>query len=210
MNIILIGIQGCGKGTLVEGLKGEMDFSLISVGQLLRDEVATGSEIGKHIHELQTAGILVDLDIVIDVLQKKLNENLSSALIFDGFPRNTAQADALDKLLKVDLVLHLNLSKEVAINRLLSRLTCVDCSHITKKQEVSNGVCPLCGGKLVSRSDDTVEGINKRFEIYEKETFPLLQRYEKQGVKVANIDANRTPDEVLEEVLKVINNEHKI
>ena len=209
MNIILIGIQGCGKGTLVNGLRDKIDFSLISVGQLLRDEVATGSQLGKHIHKLQTEGVLVDLDIVIDVLRKKLKEETASVIVFDGFPRNASQADALEDLLSVDIVLHLNLSKEVAVDRLLNRLTCSSCGYITKKQLVSNNTCPQCGGELVSRSDDTIDGINKRFEIYEKETYPLLQRYRDLGVSVADIDAGRTPEEVLEDVLKVIKNEHK-
>ena len=209
MNIILIGIQGCGKGTLVEGLRAKIDFSLISVGQLLRDEVATGSEIGKHIHKLQTEGVLVDIDIVIDVLRKKLKEDTSSIRIFDGFPRDSAQADAMENLLNVDLVVHLNLSKDVAINRLMNRLTCASCGHITKKQNVESDICPQCGGKLISRSDDTIEGINKRFEIYEQNTYPLLERYKESGVEVATIDANQTPEKVLEEVLKVIKHEHK-
>jgi len=203
MNIILIGIQGCGKGTLVEGLKDKIDFSLISSGQLLRDEVATGSEIGKHIHKLQTEGLLVDFDIIVDLLEKKLKENTKPILIFDGCPRNSAQADALDKLLKVDLVIHLNLSKDVAIDRLLSRLTCADCGYITSKHAVSSDTCPQCCGKLVARSDDTLEGINKRFEIYEKETYPLLDRYKKLGVRVETIDSiDKTT--TLNAVLKVL------
>jgi len=208
MNIVLIGIQGCGKGTLVSGLEQHIDFDLISVGQLLRDEVATGSELGEHIRQIQERGQLVDLDIVMEAVNKKLNTSTKSIKIFDGFPRSAEQADALDKIANVDLVLHLELSKDVAIDRILNRLTCKDCGYITKKQNVESNICPKCNGVLSSRTDDTIDAINKRFELYHNETYPLLARYQSKGV-VVNVDANRTPDEVLSDVLKVINNEYK-
>lgn len=204
MNIVLIGIQGCGKGTLVAGLEKHLDFSLVSAGQLLRDEVATGSELGQRIKSLQDKGILVDFDIVMSLLNKKLNENDKPIMIFDGFPRNKEQAEGIDKILNIDLVIYLNLPKEVAVSRIVNRLTCSKCGYITKKQDVTTDVCVKCGGKLAQRSDDTIEAVNKRFEIYEKDTYPLIERYKARGV-VAEIDANRTPNEVLEDVMKVIN-----
>ena len=203
MNIVLIGIQGCGKGTLVSGLEQHFDFDLISVGQLLRDEVATGSELGKHIKEIQANGQLVELETVMKAVNNKLNSSTKKIRIFDGFPRSSEQADELDKITNVDLVLHLILSKEVAVDRILNRLTCKDCGHITNKQEVSSNVCPNCGGVLTVRVDDNLETINKRFEQYQKETEPILERYKARGV-VVDIDANRTPNEVLASVLKVI------
>ncbi len=204
MNIILLGIQGSGKGTLVSDLEKEIDFNLISVGQLLRDEVATGSEEGKHIHELQTAGILVELDIVMRVLNKKLSNKEHDITIFDGFPRNTEQADKLDNITKVDLAIHLNLNKEIAIERLVNRLNCSSCGFIANRMTHDSDICPQCGGKLVQRSDDTIEGISKRFELYELDTLPLIQRYRERGVLV-EIDANQTPEERKNAVLKVIN-----
>ena len=204
MNIILIGIQGCGKGTLVSGLEKNFDLSLISMGQLLRDEIATGSELGKKIKTTIDKGELVSLDIVTDALKKKLADTQKELTIFDGFPRNSIQADVLNEITKVDLVIHLNLSKEVAIERILNRLTCEKCGHITQKQLVSSDVCPQCSGKLAQRSDDTVEGVNKRFEVYEKETYPLLEKYKNQGVRVVTIDSI-DKDTTLKAVLKVIN-----
>lgn len=204
MNIVLIGIQGCGKGTLVAGLEQNFDLSLISMGQLLRDEIATGSNLGKTIKETIDKGELVSLDIIKHTLDKKLKNTDCELTIFDGFPRNNEQADLLDNIAKVDLVIHLNLSKDVALDRILSRLTCSKCAYITKKQAVSSDICPQCGGKLVTRSDDTIDSINKRFEVYESETYPLLDRYKARGI-VADINANQTPQQVLDSVLKVIN-----
>lgn len=203
MNIVLIGIQGCGKGTLVSGLEQHLDFDLISVGQLLRDEVKTGSELGKRIEAIQQSGQLVDLETVMKAVNNKLKNSTKEIKIFDGFPRSAEQADELDKITNVDLVLHLVLSKDVAIDRILNRLTCSSCGFITKKQAVTSNVCEKCGGTLAVRSDDTVEAINQRFEQYYKQTEPILKRYRARGV-VADIDANRTPDEVLNSVLKVI------
>ncbi|MBO5954739.1 MAG: nucleoside monophosphate kinase [Clostridia bacterium] len=204
MNIVLIGIQGCGKGTLVAGLEKHIDFSLVSMGQLFRDEIATGSELGKEIKKVIDSGELVGMDIVMSTVKKKLETDSSSIKIFDGFPRNLEQADALDKITNVDLVINLNLSKEVAIERLLNRLTCSKCGFITRKDAVTSNKCQECGGELVHRSDDTIESIEKRFAIFERETYPLLEKYKKQGVKVEtieSIDKNVT----LNTVLKVLN-----
>ncbi len=204
MNIVLVGIQGCGKGTLVSGLSEHFEINLISMGQLLRDEIATNSELGKRIKSIVDKGELVSDDIVIDTLNNKLSTIKSGITVFDGFPRNLSQAEMLDNVTNVDLVIHLNLSKEVALDRILNRLTCSDCGYITKRQLVKDNICPKCNGQLVTRSDDTIDSINKRFKVYENETFPILERYSKRGVLV-DINANRTPDEVLKDCLKVIN-----
>ena len=97
----------------------------------------------------------------------------------------------------------MNLRKEIAIDRVLNRLTCKDCGDITTLKGNEDFVCKLCGGKLVRRSDDTVEAINTRFEQYEEETYPLIERYRRRGVLV-EIDASKTPSEVLDDVMKVI------
>ena len=204
MNIVLIGIQGCGKGTLVAGLEKHIDFSLVSMGQLFRDEIATGSELGQTIKQIIDRGDLVGMDIVMSTVQKKLETDSNSIKIFDGFPRNLEQAEALDKIANVDLVIHLVLPKEEAVKRLLNRLTCSDCGFITRKDVVSSDVCPECNGKLVTRSDDTLESIEKRFAIFETVTYPLLEKYKKQGVRVETIESI-DKDVALNAVLKVLN-----
>ena len=204
MNIVFIGIQGCGKGTLIDGLQKHLDMSLISIGQMLRDETLTGSEEGKKIKQQQDEGVLVDQDIVKRVLNKNLAKLSAPIAVFDGYPRNSAQADDLDSIAHVDLVIYLNLSKEIAIERIMNRLNCTKCGHITNRAICKSNVCPLCGGELVQRSDDTIEGITKRFEIYEKDTYPLIERYRSRGVLV-EIDANIAQEERLAIALKVIN-----
>lgn len=207
MNIILIGIQGCGKGTLVSGLEKHIDFSLVSMGQLFRDEIATGSELGQEIKKVIDRGELVGMDIVMSTVKKKLETDASPIKIFDGFPRNLEQAEALNTITNVDLVIELNLSKEVAIQRLLNRLTCSKCGYITRKDVVTSNECPECGGELMTRSDDTLESIEKRFAIYEKETYPLLEKYRSLGVRVESIDSSEK-EKTLATVLKVLNEYH--
>ena len=204
MNIVLIGIQGCGKGTLVAGLEKHINFSLVSMGQLFRDEIATGSELGQEIKKIIDRGELVGMDIVMSTIKNKLETDASPIKIFDGFPRNLEQAEALDKITNVDLVIHLDLSKEIAIERLLNRLTCSDCGFITRKDAVTSNICSECGGKLESRSDDTLESIEKRFAIFETVTYPLLEKYRKQGVRVETIESINK-EETLNTVLKVLN-----
>lgn len=204
MNIVLIGIQGSGKGTLVANLEKSMKFDLISVGQLLRDEAATGSELGKHIRELQTKGILVELETVLNTINKKLKTSKSKNYVFDGFPRNLNQAKAMNEICKVDLVVCLNLTKEIAMERLLNRLTCTKCGNIFNKKQVKSKVCPYCKGKFEQRSDDTVNGINKRFERYYEETYPLIDYYKKQNLLV-EVDASLKPYEVADLVMRAIN-----
>lgn len=204
MNIVLIGIQGSGKGTLVADLQNKIDFELISTGQMLREEIASGSSLGKIIEKCIAQGKLVDTDLVMEVLKNKLNHITEPNVVFDGFPRESGQAIRLREFMNVDLVVHLNLSKHKAVERLLDRLTCKKCNLITKKSIVKSNICPACGGELATRADDTVDAINKRFEIYENETLPLLDLYKSWGVKVVDVDAGKTPKEVLEDVLKVI------
>ena len=207
MNIVLIGIQGCGKGTLVAGLEKHYDFDLISVGQLLRDEVATGSALGQEIAKIIDGGNLVTIDMIKQVIGKKLNKT-KDITIFDGFPRNNEQANMLDEIANVDLVVYLNLSKEMAVERISNRLNCSNCGNITSAKLTNSGICEKCGGKLVKRNDDTPEAVEKRLELYLKETYPLLERYKKRGV-VLEVDASKSRQEAFEEVYKVIKNEHK-
>lgn len=201
MNIVFIGIQGSGKGTLVSNLENHIDFKLISVGLLLRQEVLTGSELGKHIHELQMSGSLVENEIVLSVLKKNLNSNDKPYLIFDGFPRTLSQAKELDKICSVDKVIYLKLTKDIALERLLNRLTCKKCGFVSSKDK--HQTCPNCGGEMAQRADDTIEAINERFKLFKNETMPILKFYQDRGV-LFEVDANQTSEEVCNSVLRLI------
>ena len=203
MNVVLLGIQGAGKGSVLIGLESYFDFTLVSVGQLLRNEVNTGSELGKHIHELLTKGMLVETDIIEKILRQKLKHR-QNFTIFDGFPRNLEQAEILEKILKIDLVIHLKLTKDQAVKRILNRLTCSRCGFVTQTGIYESGICPVCGGNLETRSDDTLPAINKRIDTFERETLPLVRFYEDK-CKVVELDASKKLETVVMDVLKVIN-----
>ena len=203
MNIVLLGIQGSGKGTLVLALEKHLDFSLISVGLLLREEIATGSELGKYISNIINSGNLLDTKTVLEVIDEKLKRT-KDINIFDGFPRNKEQADALDKIAKVDLVIYMNLPKEIAKERILNRLTCTKCGNVTSKLFEKSTICSKCGGELAVRADDTPEAVEKRFKQYEELTYPLLNKY-KAETKVLELDATKPTSELLDIVLEVIN-----
>lgn len=202
MNIVLLGIQGSGKGTLVLELEKHLDFSLISVGLLLREEIATGSKLGKYISSVIDKGNLLDTKTVMSVIDEKL-KNTKDITIFDGFPRNKEQADALDKIAKVDLVIYLNLSKDIAKERILNRLSCIKCGNVTSKLITKSTKCSKCGGKLEVRADDTPEAVEKRFEQYFNNTYPLLKKYKAES-KVIELDATKPTSELLNIILEVI------
>ncbi len=203
MNIVLIGIQGSGKGTLVASLTKEMEFEVISTGQLCRDEIATGSALGKHIKEVILKGNLVETDTVLKMIAKKLKSQKEN-YVFDGFPRSLEQAKAMKKVCDVDLAVYLNLSKEVAIERLVNRLTCSKCGNVFSKLKVKSDICPVCKGKLEQRFDDNLENKFKQFEVFFRDTLPLIDYYKKQNVLV-EVDANQTPENVAKLVMRAIN-----
>jgi len=203
MNIVLLGIQGSGKGTLVLELEKHIDFSLISVGLLLREEIATGSELGKYISSVIDKGNLLDTKTVMNVIDEKLKQT-KDINIFDGFPRNKEQAEELDKIAKVDLVIYLNLPKEIAKQRILNRLTCTKCGNVSSKLFEKSTICSKCGGKFAVRVDDTPKAVEKRFEQYFLDTYPLLNKYKAES-RVIELDATKPTSELLNIVLEVIN-----
>ena len=202
MQIVLIGIQGSGKGELISNLGKVKDFTYVSVGGLFRQEIAKKTALGKKVEPIMARGDLPDLQTTMKVVKKAI-KNAKGDVVFDGFPRTTQQADALDKICKVDKAIYLKLNKTVAKKRLLNRLTCVNCQHISSKGEVKTLTCPVCGGKLATRHDDTPASIDQRFKVFEEVTMPLIARYKKQGV-LREIDASKTKTEVFEDVLKVL------
>lgn len=203
MNIVLLGIQGSGKGTLVLALEKKLDFSLVSMGALLREEIATGSALGEYIASVINKGNLLDSSTIMNVVKEKLKRT-KNITIFDGFPRNNDQAQAFDKIAKVDLVFYLNLSKNIAMQRILNRLTCTKCGYVSSKLIEKSSICPKCGGKLDVRVDDTPEIVEKRFEQYYLDTYPLLKKYQKDST-VVELDASKPTNELVDIILEVIN-----
>ena len=204
MKIILLGAPNSGKGTLAGNIKEKYDLIQVSTGDLLRNEVATGSELGKHIHEVQMSGGMVEFETVLDVMNKFLaSVPADKGLLFDGFPRDLRQAEALSKMTKIDAVLLLEVDSEEILKRALGRLTCSSCKAVTNKAYVDSNVCPKCGGKLETRADDNEETVRKRIKTYFDSTYPLIEYYEKLSL-LHRIDAGHTPDYTMKQAVEIL------
>lgn len=210
-NLILIAPPAAGKGTLSEALVKEFNYTHISTGDLLREKQNDGTELGNEIKELMQSGSLVSDEIVTTLLKNKLS-SISGPFILDGYPRNLKQADILDNLLSdlslsIGKVIYINVSKEVAMERALGRISCSKCNKIYNKYNPEmmpskEGVCDVCGGELIGRSDDNEESFKVRFDTYVNNTKPLMDYYEEKGLLY--ITSASTSKEVFEEAKKVI------
>ena len=204
MKIILLGAPNSGKGTLAGNIKEKYNLIQVSTGELLRAEVAKGSELGKHIHEINMKGGLVEFETVMDVMNKFVaSVPEDKGLLFDGFPRDLQQAQALTEMTKIDAVLLLDVEPDEILKRALGRLTCSSCKLVTNKQYVDGNVCPNCGAELVTRADDNEETVRKRIKTYFDSTYPLIEYYEKLGL-LHKIDAGHTPQYTMEQAVEIL------
>lgn len=204
-HLIFIGAPGSGKGTQATKLVQEASFKHISTGDLLRSEIAKGSDLGKEVKQVIDAGQLVSDDLVIRLLQANINL-ASSSYIFDGYPRNLAQAKTLDeKVLKGadSLAVYFEINTGKLVERLTNRRTCKDCGSIynlvSKKPKIM-GVCDQCGGKnLVQRDDDKEEVIKNRLSVFENTISPVLSYYQDLG-RLMRVDAEKSVDEIFNQI----------
>ena len=200
MRIVLLGAPGSGKGTQSQLLMKAYGVPQISTGDLLRQAVAKGTELGRKAKGFMEAGKLVDDATVLGMIRDRLNSpDAAKGFILDGFPRNVAQADALRLLLAelgtpLQAVVLLNLDLKILFKRLTGRRVCEKCGqvfNIYSSPPKSDGVCDHCGGRLIQRPDDKEEVIGKRLEVYEAETKPLVKHYTAAGLlRVVDADAD--------------------
>jgi adenylate kinase len=210
MKMMIIGPQGSGKGTYASKLSAIMKIPHISTGQIFRDNIALGNALGKQVEKFVNTGALVPDEIVLEVVRKRMSEpDTKNGFIFDGFPRNTKQAEELEKLLKLDAVLYLDVPEWILLQRLSSRVTCKKCGKIYNLMSVKpkkEGKCDACEGELIVRDDEKPEAIKKRLEAYEKNTKPLVDYYTKKGIlRDFKVDDPKTmPDEAVEMIVKLL------
>ena len=197
MKLILLGAPGAGKGTVAK-LLTKMDGSVqISTGDILRAAVAAGTELGKKAQAAMKAGDLVSDDLIMGIMGERLKEDdCKAGYLLDGFPRTIPQAEALKKLLadmgeELDMVVDIQVAKEVILDRLTTRRTCEDCGEIYNVKSNPTkveGVCDKCSGPVTQREDETEEAISNRLDVYNEMTAPLAGFYEKEGCLVS-VDA---------------------
>ena len=209
MNAIIFGAPGAGKGTYSSRLKAKLGVDVIAMGDIFRENLKADTPLGKKVKSYVEKGLLVPDDIVIDVLKQRLNEvPKGKGFILDGYPRTVAQAETLEGIAKIDVILLQMVPDWIIIERLSSRRICKNCGAVYNirflKPKVE-GVCDKCGGQLYQRSDDTPEVIKQRLQVYQEQTSPLLRYYKEKQVPfiVSSITALDTPPEpVVEEMIK--------
>ena len=184
MNLIFLGPPGAGKGTMAQLLMKEMGIPQISTGDMLRQAMKAGTEMGLSAKRYIEAGELVPDEVVIGIVKDRLQaEDCKNGYILDGFPRTVPQAEALAEFAKIDVALNIALDDEVIINRLGGRRVCLKCGA-TYHTSTLNGkdICANCGEKLVQRKDDAPETVKNRLAVYAAQTAPLIDYYAKKGL----------------------------
>ena len=187
MTIILLGAPGAGKGTQAEKISEALNIPQISTGNIIREALKSGSEIGLKAKEYIESGKLVPDEVVIDIIKERIaKEDCAEGFILDGFPRTIAQAEALDSMgVSIDKVLDINVADEVIASRLSGRRVCEACGssyHLVSKKPAVEGVCDKCGGTLIQRKDDHPDTVADRLKVYHEQTEPLKAYYEKKGL----------------------------
>ncbi|MGN0974014.1 MAG: adenylate kinase [Bacilli bacterium] len=215
-NLMFIAPPSAGKGTVAAIFKEKYNMAHISTGDLLRDAVKKGDELGQKIKNMQDQGLLVTDEIVYELLEKRLQEpDCENGYILDGFPRNIEQAKKYDEILKnlnkdLGYVFLLDAPKDLLLKRIIGRRMCSDCGKIyqvllkgdmTPKQD---GICDVCGGKLYQRSDDNEEAFETRYNTYIEKTSPLIEFYKDKGV-LYEVDSSKNPDYAVEQIENIIN-----
>jgi len=215
MRIVLLGPPGAGKGTQAKELAKRMNFPHISTGEILRQNVSKGSCLGKEANAFMLSGALVPDALVTKMLKERFSQaDVKKGFILDGYPRNINQAEALDEMLKqadmgIDLVVYLDTSDAVIIQRLTGRLVCKACGgnfHSSNMPPKAKGICDNCGGSLYQREDDKEETIKKRIQVYKNEVATLIEYYRKCN-KLHNLSADLDAGFVLEEIIQLAIND---
>lgn len=214
MNIILLGPPGAGKGTQARRLVDERGMVQLSTGDMLRAAVASGSAIGQEAKRIMDAGQLVPDALVIDLISERIDREdcRKGGFILDGFPRNVAQAEALDamlahKRLKLDHVIEMAVDAAALVARVSGRFTCADCGtgyHDTFKPTRVGGVCDTCGStRFTRRADDNADTMRARLAVYDEQTAPILPYYEARGI-LRRVDGMAEIDEVSRQIEAVL------
>ncbi len=212
MRAVLLGPPGVGKGTQAVKLVEKYGVPQISTGDIFRKNIKEGTELGKKAQEYMNAGQLVPDELVIDLVEDRLQqEDCANGYLLDGFPRTTFQAEQLDKFLeehgqKLDAVLNFQASDETLLARLTGRRVCKKCGagyHMINIPPKTEGICDRCGGELEQRKDDTLETAEKRIAVYKESTAPLIGYYTETGT-IKNFNAEKDHSIVFEEIVSEI------
>ena len=205
VNIVLMGPPGSGKGTQTEKIVADLGFTKISTGDLLREAVKNGTPLGVKAKSFMESGKLVPDDLVVDLIREK-SKGVTGNLILDGFPRSLEQAKMLDKILKVDQAIDLQVDEELLVKRLTERRTCKGCNavfHLEFNPPKKAGICDKCSAELYQRTDDSEAVVRERLKTYHDRTLPLAKFYADRGI-LTEVNGQGEIADVYARLVKVI------
>ena len=212
MNIIMLGAPGAGKGTQAAVLCEHFGIPTISTGNMIREALKNGTEMGLKAKSFMDEGKLVPDEVVIGIVKERLSQDdCSKGFILDGFPRTIPQAEALDAALekineKMDYAIDVDVPDENIVNRMSGRRACLNCGatyHLISIPPKVEGICDRCGSEIVLREDDKPETVQKRLKVYHEQTQPLIDYYKNQGI-LKSVDGTQPMDEVFKAIVTIL------
>ena len=208
MNLILLGAPGAGKGTQAELLLEKLSIPAISTGNMLREAMANGSELGQKVKKFMDEGSLVPDDVILDIVADRVSQpDCRNGFILDGVPRTLPQAEALEaRGVRIDHVVSIEIDDSIIEGRMTGRRVCSHCGgsfHVVAHPPKTEGVCDLCGGELVIRKDDAPETVRHRLEVYHAQTEVLKDFYRERG-KLVLVEGNQSIEDANRDILKAI------
>ncbi len=212
MKIVMLGAPGAGKGTQAKMIAAKFGIPHISTGDIFRANIKNGTELGKKAKAFMDQGLLVPDELTLELIMDRFtNDDCANGYVLDGFPRTIAQAEALTASLaakneKMDYAIDVDVPDERIVTRMGGRRACVACGgtfHIKYNPPKTEGICDLCGGKLTVRDDDMPETVQKRLDVYHKQTQPLIDYYNKEGI-LKTVDGTQDVDKVFEDILAIL------
>jgi adenylate kinase len=203
--VALLGPPGAGKGTQAKRIAGQTGLIHLSSGDILRDEVARETDLGRTANSFMERGELVPDELIIDMIRGRI-ESADQGFLLDGFPRTVEQAEALGGITPLDVVINIELGREEVVRRLTARRVCQGCGRIYNllyNPPEDESLCGECGGALRQRDDDKRDVIENRYDVYERLTAPLIDYYRDRGL-LRDVDGTHSSDEVLSEIMGLL------
>ena len=212
MKIIMLGAPGAGKGTQAKQIADKYSIPHISTGDIFRANIKNGTELGKKAKQYMDQGALVPDELTCDLVMDRIQQDdCKNGFVLDGFPRTIPQAEALDAALgkineKMDYAIDVDVPDENIVNRMSGRRACLNCGatyHLISIPPKVEGICDLCGSKIVLREDDKPETVQKRLKVYHEQTQPLIDYYKNQGI-LKSVDGTQPMDEVFKAIVTIL------
>ena len=206
--MVIFGAPGAGKGTHAKFISEKLNIPQISTGDILREAVKQGTELGMEAKGYMDRGALVPDELIIGLMNERLgSDDCQNGYILDGFPRTLDQARSLDKIVDLDIVLSMDVSEDELMTRLTGRRTCTKCGaifHLAYQPPKTDGICDKCSGELFQRDDDNEATVKNRLETYNSQTAPVLDYYTRKGL-IREVDGNEDISVVRDRVMRALN-----